>query len=342
MHFGTGGIYWDSVRITIGSLQLFPEAHARTLKFAIVGLAALGGLAAFLFTSPVLQGMFKEGVLFLFGGVSLFAGFAVLRKKRMIENVPASRIRSVAMGLAELSGAVRQKTAVTAPITGTPCCYFRYTIEKLTGGKNRHWEVVERGASNEPFLLEDPTGRILVDPAGADTVLRTAHREVRRDGGLFGAQRRYTEWRLVAGQRIYVLGSVRKQRDAALERRVTLTDRLRSLKQDPEGLSRFDADGDGAISAPEWDRAVAAVKEGLTREEAARGPVLLEEDLVIGRGDAETTFVIADRGEKHLVRSLNLQVGVALLLAVLFILVPTVSLLARAGALPEALSLGTP
>ena len=330
------------MQFSIGPLRLFPEGHARRLKLAVGGLAAAGALAAFLFTSPRLEGVFREGILFLFGGASLVAGFAVLRRKRMIENVPASRIRSVAMGLAELSGAVRQKTAVLAPITGTRCCYFKYTIEKLTGGKNRHWKVIESGTSNEPFLLEDPTGRILVDPAGADTVLRMAHRAIQRDGGLFGAKRRYTEWRLIDGQRIYVLGSVRKQRDAAHERRVALTERLRSLKQDPERLSRFDADGDGAISAPEWERAVAAARDGLTREEAARGPVPQEEDLVIGRGDAETTFVIADRGEKHLVRSLNLQVAVALLLAVLFIVIPTVSLLARAGALPEALALGTP
>lgn len=321
-------------------MQVFSFGQSRRLRLAAGGLAIAGAVAAFLFSSPLAGGMVKEGMLFLFGGASLLAGFVALRKKRMIENVPESRIRSVAMGLAELCGAVRQKTAVNAPITGTRCCFFKYTIERRTGGKNKHWEVVESGQSSEPFLLEDPTGRLLVDPVGADTVLRTAHREVRRDGGLFASPRRYTEWRLIDGQRVYVLGSVRKQRDAVREHRAALTDRLRSLKQDPAAMAALDLDRDGAISGPEWERGVAAARDGLMREEAARGPVPREEDLVVGRGDAETTFVIADRGQKQLVRSLNIKVAVAFLLGVLFILLPTVSLLARTGVLPRGLSLG--
>jgi hypothetical protein len=242
------------------------------------------------------------------------------------------------MGLAELVGRVRQRTPVRAPLTGTVCSYYRYTIEKETGGKNRRWEVLEKGESSEPFWLEDDTGRILVHPAGADPILRNAHREVRRDGGVFSARRRYTEQRLIDGQRVYVLGTVAPARDAARDRQEALAGRLRDLKRDADRLRAFDANTDGRIDETEWGAAVAAVKDDLLRDSLER-PRDPSEDIVVGKGGAEDTFILADRGEASILNHLKLQVAVALFLGVIFTLIPAVSLLARAGALPRGLAI---
>jgi hypothetical protein len=308
------------------------------VRYAAIGFAILSAVVAFATFDFRLAGGIKDGVFFLFGGTLLVLGFGALRRKRLIENVPSSRIRSVAMGLAELVGRVRQRTPQRAPFTGTTCAYFRFTVEKYTGGKNKRWQVVEKGESAEPFWLEDETGRLLVNPAGAEAVLRTAYREVRRDGGIFSHKKRYTEYRLIEGQRAYVLGTVGHARDRARERREDLAGRLRDLKADAERLRAFDADRDGRISDAEWGGAVAAVKDDLLRREAAE-PRDPGEEIVIGKGQAEDTFILADRGEASLVRHLNIQVAVALLLGVLFTLIPSVSLLARAGALPRALAI---
>jgi hypothetical protein len=273
----------------------------------------------------------------LAGGALVVYAFVVLRRKRMIENVPSSRIRSVAMGLAEIVGAARQRTPLTAHLTGMPCVFYRYLIEQEERGSKgqNHWRTVEQGQSSDPFQLQDPTGTILVDPAGAEIVLRQAHRKIERPSGWFSKRRRYTEWRIVPGQRVYALGTVRKLRDMARETRAALQQRLRELKRDPQSLASFDADRDGRISTEEWGSAVRVVQDRLLQEAVSAPAPEPQDDLVLGKGETESTFVIADRGEKALVRMMALKVGGALLAGGAIGLLTVVSLLARSGALPS-------
>ncbi len=59
-------------------------------------------------------------------GVYLFyRGFRMLQRKRLILNTPASKIRSAAMGLVEISGLATGPYTMAAPITGMPCYYYR-------------------------------------------------------------------------------------------------------------------------------------------------------------------------------------------------------------------------
>ena len=270
------------------------------------------------------------------GGALVVYGFALLRRKRMIENVPSSRIRSVAMGLAEIVGAARPKTPLTARLSGVSCVFYRYLIEREERGSRGRdrWVTVDQGQSIDPFYLQDPTGTILVDPAGAEIVLRQAYRKVERDGGWFSKRKRYTEWRIVPGQRVYALGTVRKLRDLARESRAALQQRLRELKHDEQALAAFDADRDGRISTEEWGNAVRVERDRLLQEAVSTPAREPQDDLMLGRGDTETTFVIADRGEKSLVRMLAFKVGGALVSGGAIVLVTMVSLLARSGALP--------
>jgi hypothetical protein len=103
-------------------------------------------------------------------GVVLFIrGFMMLREKRIIMNTPSSKIRSAAMGLVEVSGAARGPQTIPAGITGEPCYYYRAIAWQLRqNGKNESWKKVADESLFVPFFVDDSTGRLLVDPQGAE------------------------------------------------------------------------------------------------------------------------------------------------------------------------------
>jgi hypothetical protein len=105
-----------------------------------------------------------------FAGVYVFyRGFRLLQRKRLILNTPASKIRSAAMGLVEINGLAVGPYTMTAPVTGVPCYYFHTTAwQWQQRGKNSQWVKVADERMHVPFFLDDNTGRMLVDPQGAE------------------------------------------------------------------------------------------------------------------------------------------------------------------------------
>jgi E3 Ubiquitin ligase len=103
-------------------------------------------------------------------GVYLFIhGFLLLQRKRLIMNTPASKVRSAAMGLVEVSGLAAGPYTMLAPITGMPCYYYRTMAwQWKREGKNSNWVKVADESLHVPFYLEDNTGRVLVNPQGAE------------------------------------------------------------------------------------------------------------------------------------------------------------------------------
>jgi len=58
---------------------------------------------------------------------------------------------------------------MNAPITGLPCYYHRSMVwQWKQSGKNKSWQKVADECRHLPFYLDDNTGRVLVDPRGAD------------------------------------------------------------------------------------------------------------------------------------------------------------------------------
>lgn len=103
-------------------------------------------------------------------GVYLFFnGFRLLRFKRMILNTPLSRIHSASIGLVEVTGIPVGPCVLSAPITGDPCFYYRVRAwQWVESGKEHQWKSVLDESLFVPFFLEDSTGRVLIDPQGAD------------------------------------------------------------------------------------------------------------------------------------------------------------------------------
>ena len=115
-------------------------------------------------------------------GVYLFYwGFRILRRKRLIQNTPTSKIRSAAMGLVEVNGLAVGPYVMNAPITGLPCYYHRSMAwQWKQSGKNKSWQKVADECRYLPFYLDDNTGRLLINPQGAEMdIHRDFHEEYR-------------------------------------------------------------------------------------------------------------------------------------------------------------------
>ena len=104
-----------------------------------------------------------------FGVFSFFRGFRILRNKRLIENTPTSKCRSVAMGLVELSGSAVGEVTVPSLIGNIPCFCSQVKVERYErSGKSSSWRTVHEELLAKPFFLEDDTGHVKVDPTGAE------------------------------------------------------------------------------------------------------------------------------------------------------------------------------
>jgi len=98
-----------------------------------------------------------------------FNGFRMLRLKRRILNTPLSRVHSASIGLVELKGTPIGPYVLTAPVTGDPCYYYHVRAWQWVESDNKHhWQPVMEENRYVPFFLEDETGRVLVDPQGAE------------------------------------------------------------------------------------------------------------------------------------------------------------------------------
>jgi len=113
--------------------------------------------------------IFWAGVGAVFGVVMFFRGFQMLRYKRLILNTPESKIRSASMGPVEIEGMAKGPHTIPAGLTGEPCFYYRAMAWQLReSGKSQQWQKVADECLYLPFFVEDSTGQILVNPAGAE------------------------------------------------------------------------------------------------------------------------------------------------------------------------------
>ncbi|MCU1303096.1 MAG: hypothetical protein JWQ87_3380 [Candidatus Sulfotelmatobacter sp.] len=81
--------------------------------------------------------------------------------------------------MVELSGLAIGPYTMVAPITERPCYYYRTVAwEWKRQGRSSQWVKVAAECMHVPFFLDDNTGRVMVDPRGADLDLhRDFHEE---------------------------------------------------------------------------------------------------------------------------------------------------------------------
>jgi hypothetical protein len=127
-------------------------------------------MAAFIYrTSEPASLLLLSGMGFAAGIALFFYGFRLLQQRRLIVDTPFSKIRSASMGMVEISGLAVGPYTMIAPVTGRPCYYYRTQVwEWKQSGKDKQWVKVAGECMYVPFFVDDNTGRLLVDPRGAD------------------------------------------------------------------------------------------------------------------------------------------------------------------------------
>lgn len=173
------------------------------------------------------------GFILIIIGIGLFVwALFSFRKKRLIENIPTSKIRSIAMGLVEIYGEVLpySDNILKSPFSQNDCVYYKYTIDELrSSGKSTHWVNIKKGWDYRNFFLKDVTGMVLVDPLDAkidipvDNVFKSSlgkdppykvkqflqKSNVAFEGFLFGINKtmRYTEYFIAPNDKLYIMGT---------------------------------------------------------------------------------------------------------------------------------------
>jgi len=177
------------------------------------------------------------------GYVAYTGGRELFRVYHILQNDPVS-IRELEgrSGPVEIEGRARPEDdsgTVTAPFTGTECLAYEYEVQELrTSGKHSHWQTIDEGADGVEFGVSDDTGRVRVDPAGAEVKLDEHTMRVspgeelpaelaayvestdeveKQDATVdlvvaelnVGNKQRFTERRLDVGESVYVYGQAR-------------------------------------------------------------------------------------------------------------------------------------
>jgi len=194
-------------------------------------------------------------ILFLIGILIIFNGIQMYLTMRKVQNTPTSKIRSVAMGLAEVYGKALSVVENVSPFTNEKCVYYNIQVEAYIERKgdddSSSWTTILRKELRNVFKLQDDTGTINVDPKGAEFHLDIA---VKKEGNitqkllsLSGVNQdivnfiskldkneqniinRYrnnkikvTEWRILENEKVYVLGSVEPSSNSNEQEKYTI------------------------------------------------------------------------------------------------------------------------
>lgn len=188
------------------------------------------------------------GSLGLMALLSLFAWVSALRRLRVVRDTPTSRVASAAQGYVELLGRGRllEGSPLLSKLSALPCLWYRYQVERKDS--DNKWRTEDRGESQDSFLIDDGSGHCVVDPFGAEILTR--HKDVWHQGDY-----RYTEWKLLDIDSIYVIGQFRTLGGGGTE--IDPNEELKAVlaewKLDKGTLqARFDLDGNGVLDMKEW------------------------------------------------------------------------------------------
>lgn len=224
--------------------------------------------------------------------------------RKVIEDTPTSKVRSVAMGFAELKGVAQPSILLTSPYSNFPCLFYRYKVEvEVNTGRSRTRKIVKEGQSGTPFYLDDGTGKILVSPRRAEFRLTNSNQAVDGDEII-------TEWCIMAGAQLYVAGTVGKASDFTSAEFDQGEHYRQELKRCGEMLADVDLKP-GEWAGPEArETARARFRKDILELETKLGSLekaaddAQADEIAVGKGDAESTFLISDMSETELTQQM--------------------------------------
>jgi hypothetical protein len=286
----------------------------------------------------------------LTGFYVFFHGFKEFRGKRLVEDIPTSTIRGLAMGIVEVIGIAKSKKILKSPLTSTDCVFYKYLIEEyVRRGKSKHWIPHLKGDSSLiPFYIEDGTGEILVLPLGAryimpedylyesysfqpfpDNLIHFSQRFSISLKNLFTMNRklRFREWYIQENDQVYVLGYAQKSTDIYEKLKNEKKLIARKIKRDSYFQSNFDVDKNGRIDERELRAAETNILSAILGESNAKMSDL--HDVIIATDPRKKTFILSDQSQKNVTKKLKnkfiteIMIGALMILAGIFYLLRT-------------------
>lgn len=222
-----------------GAYRLTTRDWTRAVLF--IGTVVAFGAGAFLVFALVFGLFFNAYTIhltfFVFGLLAFLHGFTEYRNRLSVRGTATATASSAAIGLVELSGRGYADNPSEAPVTRTPCAWWKVEVRQR-GDKDFRWlhglwgRVMERSSDRLDIIeLEDTTGRVVVWTRNAEIIpIRQVWRSD-RDGdppdgvlrlvaalGLQWPARRarypmkVTEERIEQGGPLYVMGTLAERR----------------------------------------------------------------------------------------------------------------------------------
>lgn len=170
-----GGLAARAVSAPGAVLRGYPAVSAGAFFVVVivaVGLV-LGGGGGPMATDDDRLELGLYAVLFLLGGL-YFVRFGFTRRKRLvlIEDTPTEEIRSLSAGFSEITGRAEPfDGTLDAPFTGDDCLVRTWMIEEWEEtDDSSSWRTIAEDVAAVPFVVDDGTGRVRVDPPDTDAV----------------------------------------------------------------------------------------------------------------------------------------------------------------------------
>jgi hypothetical protein len=119
---------------------------------------------------------------FILGLYWFFKGFGIFREYKVLADTPLVPIRSVAMGRVQVHGRAIGEKMLLSPVSNQACFLYQVQIDRLLAQRQSHggWDPFLTDMGSVRFYLEDDTGKVLVEPRGAELDLEEAYQcEVR-------------------------------------------------------------------------------------------------------------------------------------------------------------------
>jgi hypothetical protein len=180
----------------------------------------------------------------LVAALCLWGNLRELRRRRLLDDTPTSKVLGVFIGLTELKGTAEAESPLTSHLAVQPCVHYAWSVaeswsrtetETYTDDKGKTqtrtvhrsgWTTVAKGGETMPFYLKDDTGVIFVRPSGAklETVTLFDQTVDRGDPLYYGKgprgsipdsdhRRQFLEQALPLHAPLYVIGPARERAD---------------------------------------------------------------------------------------------------------------------------------
>lgn len=168
------------------------------------------------------------GAVGIVAGLYLFfRGFQFLHRKRWIEDTPVTKIAGAAIGTVKVFGKATGPYTLLSPLASVDCHYYRAIAWNGTDAEDNQQP---QGRATEtlftPLFVEDETGRLMIDPRGAEIELPSAYDEQISGASMTECSRRFlrrhglstsggttvSEYAIKPGDPLLVLGTLGESR----------------------------------------------------------------------------------------------------------------------------------